>query len=203
MAANPALFESLMRGANTPRANMLGGAALGAGLSVAGNAMSGELEDKGMGRVIAEALGAGALGGLALNRVGSNVRDMSAIKKTLELHPGVLEGLDDDTINKGLKELFNKDSLYHQTGDYHHKLSNIGGAALGLGATAALGGLGGVIGGGVSNAAEAMGIPSFGSSNTPSAKNMGGPPQMYPGQLALQPMSAEEEYLASIAPFYG
>jgi hypothetical protein len=228
-------IQGLGRKLNTPTANMLGGAALGAGLSVAGNAMNGELEDKGAGRVALEALLAGA-GGAAIGNIGSQLMRKQALKKKIEsanspygtyTYPDepdnfnnpnskatrfktqfVQEGVDTiDNINKMDKQYPEATYEYlnvlrdaDKRGAYLDPQANILGSAAVLGGITVAGGLGGLFGGGLSNVAQAAGIPSFGSSNTASAKSgMGAATTaqpLYADQMSSDP---NEQYLAYLA----
>jgi hypothetical protein len=192
-------FSGPARAINTPLANTLGGAALGAGLSVAGNAMNGELEDKGLGRIALEALGAGALGATAggviggMNRNAGVANYMSNHEISAATPPGKrIQGFLEDKSNVGM--------YLNGIGD------TIGQSAAMLGGATALGGLGGLVGGGLSDLTQSVGVPGFGSSNTASAKaGMSATASTaYPAASTAYPadpnmgMSNEEMYLASL-----
>jgi hypothetical protein len=173
-------FSGPARAINTPLANTLGGAALGAGLSVAGNAMNGELEDKGLGRIALEALGAGALGATAGGVMGNMNRDAA--------------------VRTYMPQYQDKVRNHANLGMYLNGIGDtIGQSAAMLGGATALGGLGGLVGGGLSDLTQSAGVPGFGSSNTASAKaGMGATASTaYPADPNMG-MSNEEMYLASL-----
>jgi hypothetical protein len=132
---------------------MLGVGALTAGASTLGNVVTGQAQDKGPGRVAMEALGAGALGGAFGHRIPQ------ASARTMELlqqNPNLQDPRAFSAAKRG---------------------AEAGVAAMALGA----GGLGGLVGGGVSNVGDLAGIPglqqnmpidpeSYGSSNSPGAR---------------------------------
>ena len=112
---------------------MLGVGALTAGASTLGNVVTGQAQDKGPGRVALEALGAGVLGGA----LGRHIPQAS---RTIQ---------EEITTNPNLRDPLSA-NLYKR------------GAELGIGAmTLGAGGLGGLVGGGVANAAGMVGIPGM------------------------------------------
>ena len=132
---------------------MLGVGALTAGASTLGNIVTGQAKDKGPGRVALEALGAGALGGAFGHRLpASNVRVM---------------------------EMLDQSPMYQ---DPRARMLGKRGAEAGIVAGAlGAGGLGGLLGGGVANTGDLVGIPglqqaapmdpeSYGSSNSMGAR---------------------------------
>jgi hypothetical protein len=112
---------------------MLGVGALTAGASTLGNVVTGQAQDKGPGRVAMEALGAGVLGGA----VGRRIPKVSQfVTDEIKLNPDLQDPRAVNAIKRG--------------------------AELGIGAmTLGAGGLGGLVGGGVSNVGELAGIPGF------------------------------------------
>lgn len=132
---------------------MLGVGALTAGASTLGNVVTGQAQDKGPGRVAMEALGAGVLGGALGRRIP---QASQFVKEEIATHPNLQDS--------------RAANLYKR------------GAELGVGAmTLGAGGLGGLVGGGVSNVGDLAGIPglqqnmpidpeSYGSSNSPGAR---------------------------------
>jgi hypothetical protein len=128
---------------------MLGVGALTAGASTLGNIVTGQAKDKGPGRVALEALGAGALGGALGRRIpAGSARTM----EMLQQHP-----------------------MYQ---DPRAMMLGKRGAEAAIAASAlGAGGLGGLLGGGVANAGDLVGIPglqqpitnpqAYGSSNSP------------------------------------
>jgi hypothetical protein len=112
---------------------MLGVGALTAGASTLGNVFTGQAQDKGPGRVALEALGAGVLGGAVGRRI-----------------PKVAQFIADETAKPYLRR------------DPGAANAVARGAELGIGAMAlGAGGLGGLVGGGVANAADLVGIPGM------------------------------------------
>jgi len=112
---------------------MLGVGALTAGASTLGNVVTGQAQDKGPGRVALEALGAGVLGGAVGRRIPKVSQFIAdeTAKPYLRLDPGAA-----NAVRRG--------------------------AELGIGAmTLGAGGLGGLVGGGVANAAGMVGIPGM------------------------------------------
>jgi hypothetical protein len=132
---------------------MLGVGALTAGASTLGNVVTGQAQDKGPGRVALEALGAGVLGGA----VGHQI-------------PKVSQFVADETAKPYFRDPRAATAVKR-------------GAELGIGAvTLGAGGLGGLVGGGVANAAGMVGIPGmqsnyvdpegYGSSNSQMSRPM-------------------------------
>jgi hypothetical protein len=131
---------------------MLGVGALTAGASTLGNIVTGQAKDKGPGRVALEALGAGALG-------GAFGRHLPAT-------------------NAGIMEMLDQSPMYQ---DPRARMLGKRGAEAGIVAGAlGAGGLGGLLGGGVANTGDLVGIPGlqqaarydpegYGSSNMPGA----------------------------------
>lgn len=132
---------------------MLGVGALTAGASTLGNIVTGQAKDKGPGRVALEALGAGALGGAFGRRLPAS-------------NASVMEMLDQSPMYQ--------DPRARMLGKRGAEAAIVAGA---LGA----GGLGGLLGGGVANTGDLVGIPglqqaapmdpeSYGSSNSMGAR---------------------------------
>ncbi len=160
-AANPGLFEKVLNAASSVPGRAIGTGLATSGLSVLGNAVTGQLDEKEPGKVISEALGAGLLGA----------------------GHGALGAVINNQLNKqiALGNMAAPSKL-------HSSLVN----AASLGGSVAFGGLGGMIGGGISSAIDAAGVSGFGSSNTANAKN-----SMIAGTTA-HPISADanQQYLA-------
>ena len=164
-----------------PIPSALAGAALTGGLATAGNLVSGEAGREDQGRLIAEAIGAGALGAIGGYR-------MPATRAALM---GAKRGVAEQLAKKGAGRMAtgagvqvgnvpNSEQLRQAARTYINAM-NIGAATgTGLGFLGS-GALGGMIGGGVSNVAQMVGIPGFdqnvitdpelaGSSNTQMAR---------------------------------
>ena len=132
---------------------MLGVGALTAGASTLGNVVTGQAQDKGPGRVAMEALGAGVLGGALGRRIP---KVSQAVTYEIANNPNLQDPRAANAVKRG--------------------------AELGIGAMAlGAGGLGGLVGGGVSNVGELAGIPglqqnmpmdpeAYGSSNSAGAR---------------------------------
>lgn len=185
-------FAPIGRSLNTPMANMAGAGALGAGLSVLGNVVSGEIDDKGLGRVALEALGAGALGATAGGVLGGMNRDAGVANFMAN------QGISKTTpagrkIQGYLQNQSNLGMYLNGIGD------TVGQSAAMLGTATALGGLGGLVGGGLSDLVSTTGVSGFGSSNTASAKAgmQSTASTAYPAD-PTGGMSHEEMYLASL-----
>ena len=161
-----------------PVASAVAGGLGAAGLASLGNVVSGEAQEEGAGRLGLEALGAGAagalmgsqipgirgkavkamrdLGNVSLGNPGATARraNMSdADVKTAEtvrdfLNSAVREGVDPGTLRRDLKE-----SLRRTQG-----VINTAGIPLGL---TAAGAAGGMLGGGVANVGQLVGIPGL------------------------------------------
>lgn len=119
-------------------------AALSGGLSVAGNGLTNQINEKGAARTITEALGAAGLGALA----GAGTRALRQ-KISSPLNEIKAKGYIIDTGNYVApvdKKLI--DSAFN--------LNRIGTGALGAGAVTVAGGMGGMLGGGIANA---VGVP--------------------------------------------
>ena len=143
-------LSDALAGKYAPLIGALGGAAIGAGGSVLGNVVTGQADEKGPGRIALEALGAGGLAAI----------------------PGFAGG----RIAKQQQEL-------NKAGVTLGSLENaalMGGRAVVPISSVAYGGFGGLIGGGIANAAGMVGVPgmqsnyidpeSYGSSNSPGAR---------------------------------
>lgn len=146
-----------------PLLSTLAGAGLAGGLATAGNVLSGKAEQEGPGRLVAEAIGAGALGGLIGRRMATARPDLYALKRAMG------EGLRDVGAGQkatgagmeigaspGSQELRQKvrDAMTNLNRGY------AGGSVAGL---LGAGALGGMIGGGVSNVGQMVGIPGLNS----------------------------------------
>jgi hypothetical protein len=170
---------------------------IGAGGSVAGNAMSGEEKDT--GRILAEAAGAGGLAALAGRSIG---RAGQGLQMARSIQAPVMQSMDQAAIEYATRARnAAKAGASSTAAASRQQLSNVvenmaaGEKAmkdltrdtrltqgLYMGGMAGLAGLGGMVGGGVSDAAQAMGVPGFdpnviadperpGSSNTYMARN--------------------------------
>lgn len=143
-------LSGALAGKYAPLIGALGGAAIGAGGSVLGNVVTGQADEKGPGRIALEALGAGGLAAIPGFAGGRMAKQQQVLNKS-----GVTLG-----------------SL--------EKAALMGGQAMAPISSVAYGGLGGLIGGGVANAAGMVGVPgmqsnyidpeSYGSSNSPGAR---------------------------------
>ena len=180
-----------------PVASAVAGGLGAAGLATLGNIVSGQAAEEDPGRLSIEALGAGALGAtfgsqipglrgkaasylrnigaLGLNNAGALARrsrmspdEIQSAKFAVDmLNAAVQEGADPSVLGNDLKTNLRRGQT----------LINTAGIPLGL---TAAGGLGGMVGGGVSNMAQAVGVPgftdqridpeSYGSSNSPGAR---------------------------------
>lgn len=164
-----------------PIPSALAGAALAGGLATAGNLVSGEAGREDQGRLIAEALGAGALGALGGYRMPKVRAELMGAKK------GIAEQLAKQGAGRmatgagvQISNIPNSEQL-RQAARTNINAMNIGAATgAGLGYLGA-GALGGMVGGGVSNMAQMVGLPGFnqnviadpelaGSSNTAMAR---------------------------------
>lgn len=146
-----------------PLDSALAGAALAGGLATAGNVLFGEAEREGPGRLAAEAIGAGALGGLAgygiaagrpflrgMKRViGHSLRDAGGGQRATGV--GMEVGISPD-----------REELRQKARDAMTTL-NRGYAAGSVVNLLGAGALGGMIGGGVSNVGQMVGIPGLNS----------------------------------------
>jgi len=189
-------IQGAMSPANTAQYAPLAYGLIGAGGSVAGNVMSGE--DKDPGRILAEAAGAGLLGvgaGKAIGELGA-IRQAYLPKHMAEMNElGTAAGAYRNRASKAGKagarstqaaarqklvgianQMAEKEAVLNEG-----NLFTRGYQALGMGAVPLAAGLGGMVGGGISNAASAVGIPGFqqnmpidpeayGSSNAPGAR---------------------------------
>jgi hypothetical protein len=144
-------LSDALAGKYAPLIGALGGGAIGAGGSVLGNVVTGQADEKGPGRIALEALGAGSLGAVPGFFGGRLAKNAQALKN----NPNA-------TISPMEKAVF-------MTGQASAPISSVG-----------YGGLGGLIGGGIANAAGMVGVPgmqsnyidpeSYGSSNSPGAR---------------------------------
>jgi hypothetical protein len=182
-----------------PVASAVAGGLGAAGLATLGNIVSGQAAEEGPGRVGIEALGAGALGATLGSQIpglrGKATKAMRDLGTTFSNNPGsaahrakmsendirtaeFVRDLMRDAYEKGadpeqMRQQF-KNSLRVSQG-----LINTAGIPLGL---TAAGGLGGLVGGGVANAAGMVGIPGmqsnyvdpegYGSSNSQMSRPM-------------------------------
>ena len=180
-----------------PVASAVAGGLGATGLATLGNIVSGQAAEEDPGRLSIEALGAGALGtalgtqipGLrgkaanAMRNIGAlGLSNAGALARRSRMSPAeiqsaefagamlnaaVQEGADPSVLRNDLKTSLRRGQA----------LINTAGIPLGL---TAAGGLGGMVGGGVSNMAQAVGVPgftdqridpeSYGSSNSPGAR---------------------------------
>ncbi len=143
-------LSGALAGKYAPLIGALGGAAIGAGGSVLGNVVTGQADEKGPGRIALEALGAGGLGALPGFAGGRLAKQQQVLNKT---------GVALSPLEKAL----------YTAGQASAPLSSV-----------TYGGLGGLVGGGIANAAGMVGVPgmqsdyidpeSYGSSNSPGAR---------------------------------
>ena len=149
-------LSGALAGKYAPLIGALGGAAIGAGGSVLGNVVNDQVDKKGPGRIALEALGAGGLAAIP-GFLGGRL----AKQQQLENRIGNLTGEALGPLEKALYTARRASA----------PLSSV-----------AYGGLGGLVGGGVANAAGMVGIPgmqsnyvdpeSYGSSNSQMARPM-------------------------------
>jgi hypothetical protein len=185
-----------MSPANTAQYAPLAYGLIGAGGSVAGNVMSGE--DKDPGRILAEAAGAGLLGvgaGKVIGGLGGMRQAAVPVYNASmqELNARAIPYANRATMagEAGARstQAAAQQKLAGIVGNMAEKEADMNAAtrisrgyqALGMGAVPVAAGLGGLVGGGISNAASAVGIPGFqqnmpidpeeyGSSNSPGAR---------------------------------
>jgi len=144
-----------------PIPSTLAGAALAGGLATAGNIVTGEAQEEGPGRLVAEALGAGALGGLVGHRIAAARPELYGMKRSMAK---TLANKGAGTMATGagveIGNAANRDKLRQEVRSAMTGM-NIGyGAGAGVGLLGA-GALGGMVGGGVSNVGNLVGIPGF------------------------------------------
>ena len=182
--------------ANTAQYAPLAYGLIGAGGSVAGNAMSGEEKDP--GRILAEAAGAGTLGALAGRSIGGAGL---GLQRARAIQAPVMQSMDQAALGYAnrARGAARAGALSTAAASQQQLLNVVENMAAGekamkdltrdtrlkqglyMGGMAGLAGLGGMAGGGVSDAAQAMGIPGFqqnvitdpeypGSSNTSMAR---------------------------------
>jgi len=189
-------IQGALSPANTAQYAPLAYGLIGAGGSVAGNVMSGE--DKDPGRILAEATGAGLLGAGAGHVIGK----IGGMRQAyLPQHAAKMQELEARAIpyaNRATKagqagarstQAAAQQKLAGIVGNMAEEEADLnvgtrlarGYQALGMGAVPLAAGLGGMVGGGISNAASVVGIPGFqqntpidpekyGSSNAPGAR---------------------------------
>ena len=182
-----------------PVASAVAGGLGAAGLATLGNVVSGEAQEEGAGRLGLEALGAGAAGALMGSKIpemrgmyGKRLRDLrSVVRETPAAVSHRAKMSERDVASAEAIRDFMRDA-YRQGADPDELISQLRGglragqslintAGIPLGLTAA-GAAGGMLGGGVSNVGNAVGIPglqqqmavdpeSYGSSNTMLARS--------------------------------
>lgn len=183
--------------ANTAQYAPLAYGLIGAGGSALGNVMSGEEKDP--GRILTEAAGAGALGALAGRAIG---KASTGLQKAREVQGPVMEAYNQAALEytkraRGAAKAGARSTALASQQRAADIIQNMAAGeaamkdiarntrltqALYLGAVPGLAGLGGMAGGGISNAAQYMGIPGFeqntipdpelaASSNTPMARS--------------------------------
>jgi hypothetical protein len=145
-------LSGALAGKYAPLIGALGGAAIGAGGSVLGNVVNDQVDKKGPGRIALEALGAGGLAAIPGLAGGRLAKQQQVLNET-----GVALG----PLEKAL----------YTAGQASAPLSSV-----------AYGGLGGLVGGGIANAAGMVGIPGmqsnyvdpegYGSSNSQMSRPM-------------------------------
>lgn len=187
--------DVVRKGAMNPLISAAGLGGLTAGAATLGNIVSGEAEDEGAGRLALEALGAGALGAAVGARIPGNLAQLRGMRRAAAT----------DLRGKGAGRNVSYDpstGQTYQTVGVNPEAAQMredylkGSKALGRGFQAgtalsalAAGGIGGMIGGGVANVGQLVGIPgldqdaamqaaaqqaldpeSYGSSNSPGAR---------------------------------
>jgi hypothetical protein len=169
-------IQGAMSPANTAQYAPLAYGLIGAGGSVAGNVMSGEEMDP--GRVLAEAAGAGLLGVGAGKTIGELGRMRQAVVPIYNASMNELNTAAGAYLNRASKageagarstQAAARQKLAGIVGNMAEKEADMNAAtrisrgyqALGMGAVPVAAGLGGMVGGGISNAANAVGIPGF------------------------------------------
>jgi hypothetical protein len=179
-----------------PVASAVAGGLGAAGLATVGNLVSGQAKEEAPGRLGLEALGAGALGaalgtqipGLrrraatAIRNIGAvSLQNPGAVARRAQMSPAEIYSatLARDLLNETVRSGVNPaelSSAFKTTARRGQAIINTAGIPIAL---TAAGGLGGMIGGGVSNVANTLGLPGFGqtinpesydSSNSPAAR---------------------------------
>lgn len=168
--------------ANTVQYAPLAYGLIGAGGSVVGNVMSGQEKDP--GRILAEAAGAGALGALS----GGSIANLANKRLTAQEMADELS----ETYKKGAVSSLRRAQSAEAVGapataaaarqreleqiqelaDVQNRMSGFNAATrfaqgIHMAALPAVAGLGGMIGGGLSNAVSAVGVPGFSASSPP------------------------------------
>jgi hypothetical protein len=153
-----------------PIPSTLAGAALAGGLATAGNIVTGEAQEEGPGRLVAEALGAGALGGLVGRRIATARAGAGGAKNAQTLY-GMKRAMARNLANKGAGTMATGAGVEIGNAANREKLrqevrSAMAGMNIGYGAGAGVGllgagALGGMVGGGVSNVGNLVGISGF------------------------------------------
>jgi hypothetical protein len=168
--------QKAMSPANTAQYAPLAYGLIGAGGSVAGNVMSGE--DKDPGRILAEAAGAGLLGvgaGHAIGGLGGMRQAAMPIYKAgmKELEATAIPYANRATMAGQAGARSTQAAAQQKLAGIVNEMAEAetamkkgnqivrGYQALGMGAVPVAAGLGGLVGGGISNAASAVGIPGF------------------------------------------
>ena len=181
-----------------PIPSALVGAALAGGLATAGNVLTGEADKEEQGRLLTEAIGAGALGAAvgsqipkfrtgatrALRNIGNvSLQNPGAVARKAEMSPQEIKQAEfaRDLLNSAVREGGDPAQM---RADMKTSLRRMQTAQNAVGIPSYLlgaGALGGMVGGGVSNIAQMTGLPGFnqnvitdpelaGSSNTPMAR---------------------------------
>ena len=182
-----------------PIPSALAGAALAGGLATAGNVLTGEANKEEQGRLLAEAIGAGALGAAvgsqiprfrtgatrALRNVFNvGLQNPGAVARRAEMSPQEIKQAEfaRDILNSAVREGIDPAKARADVKNTLRKMqtaqNTVGIPSYLLGA----GALGGMVGGGVSNIAQMASLPGFnqnvitdpelaGSSNTPGARS--------------------------------
>jgi len=165
-----------------PIPSALAGAALAGGLATAGNLVSGEAGREGPGRLISEAIGAGALGALGGYNLPSTRQALYAGKRAIAKELAE-KGAERKATGAGMQIGVSPEAEnLRQAAKRSITAMNVGaGVGTGLGYLGA-GAMGGMIGGGVANVPQMIGVPGFqqnvitdpelaASSNTPMARS--------------------------------
>lgn len=193
-AAMQAARDSLQPGGTLDSARTAALAPAAYGLISAGGSVLGNVtdnEDEGAGRILAEAVGAGALGALIGGGIGRLGQENTALRRNInalgnEAAPYMSRGIKAaeagamDTARAANQKAL--PLVERMAAEEALLKANRAGQAIGLGAMPVAAGLGGLLGGGVSNLGNAMGIPGlqpqqqyvdpeqYGSSNTVGAR---------------------------------
>jgi hypothetical protein len=183
------------KGAMNPYISAAGLGGLTAGAATLGNIVSGEAADEGAGRLGLEALGAGALGAYVGSRIPGNLAQLRGMRRAAATDLRGKGAGRNITVDPSTGQAYQTVGVNPEAAqmreDYLKGSSALnrgfqGGTAL---SALAAGGIGGMLGGGVANVGQMVGIPgmeqdqmmqlaaqqaldpeSYGSSNSPGAR---------------------------------